>query len=108
VLDSFVSTVLADELSGHLEAVTGLGFQRNSVVHIIDIFLRPLSEVTNKPVIIVTLGHVNGTVAVIEAHLIHEQEGHIFVVDVQDEVRALLENALRQLLVHNNIILLVS
>jgi hypothetical protein len=56
----------------------------------------------------VTLGHVNGTVAVIEAHLIHEQEGHIFVVDVQDEVRALLENALRQLLVHNNIILLVS
>jgi len=108
VLDSFVSTVLADEFSRHLEAVTGLSFQRNSVVHIIDIFLRPLSEVANKPVIIVTLRHVNGTVAVIEAHLIHEQEGHVFVVDVQDEVRAFLENLLGQLLVHNDIVLLVS
>lgn len=95
VLDSFINTILSDEFSRELEAIRSLSLKRDSVMHIVNVFLSPLTEVTNKSVEVVTLRHIYGTVAVVMTHFIHEHESHVFVIDVKNEVRSLLEDFLR-------------
>jgi len=95
VLDSFINTILSDEFSRELEAIRSLSLKRDSVMHVVNVFLSPLTEVTNKSVEVVTLRHINGTVAVVMTHFIHEHESHVFVIDVKNEVRSLLEDFLR-------------
>jgi len=95
VLDSFINTILSDEFSRELEAISSLSLKRDSVMHVVNVFLSPLTEVTNKSVEVVTLRHINSTVAVIMTHFIHEHESHVFVIDVKNEVRSLLEDFLR-------------
>lgn len=99
VLDSFINTILSNEFSRELEAISSLSLKRDSVMHIVNVFLSPLTEVTNKSVVVVTLRHINGTVAVVMTHLIHKHESHVFVVNVKNEVRSLLEDFLRCFLV---------
>lgn len=95
VLDSFINTILSDEFSRELEAIRSLSLKRDSVMHVVNVFLSPLTEVTNKSVEVVTLRHINCTVAVVMTHFIHEHESHVFVIDVKNEVRSLLEDFLR-------------
>lgn len=95
VLDSFINTILSDEFSRELEAIRSLSLKRDSVMHVVNVFLSPLTEVTNKSVEVVTLRHIYGTVAVVMTHFIHEHESHVFVIDVKNEVRSLLEDFLR-------------
>jgi len=95
VLDSFINTILSDEFSRELEAIRSLSLKRDSVMHVVNVFLSPLTEVTNKSVEVVTLRHINSTVAVIMTHFIHKHESHVFVIDVKNEVRSLLEDFLR-------------
>ena len=95
MLNSFVNTVLSNEFRRELEAVLSVSLERDGVMHVVDILLSPLTEVTYKSVEVVTLGHVNVTVSVEMTHLVHEHEGHVLVVDVKNQVRSALEDFLR-------------
>lgn len=76
-------------------------------MRLVDVPLRPLAEVTGEPGPEVALGHVDRAVGVKATHLVHQQEGHVFIVDVEDHIRPLLVNAFRQILAHQNIVLLL-
>jgi len=108
VLDSFVNSILTNELRRELEAIEGGSSQRDSVVHIINIFLSPLLEVTHKSVEVMALGHVHSAVAVVVTHLVHEHEGHVLIINVKNQVRSLLEDLLGSFHVHELIVDLVS
>jgi len=92
VLDSFVNTVLSNKLSRELEVIGGLSLERDCVMHVVNIFLSPLTEVTHKSVEVMALRHIHSTVTVEVTHLVHEHEGHVFVVNVKNEVGSLLED----------------
>lgn len=108
VLNSLVDSILTNELRRELEAIESGSGKRDGVVHIINVFLSPLFEVTHKSVEVMALGHVNSTVAVVVTHLVHEHEGHVLIINVKNQVRSLLEDLLGSLNVHKLIVDLVS
>ena len=48
---------------------------------------------------VLTRRHINGTVAIVMTHLIHEHEINVFTIDVKNEVGSLLEDFLGGFLV---------
>lgn len=62
-------------------------------MHVINVFLSPLAEVTHKSVEVMALRHIDRTVTVEFAHIVHEHEGHVFIVNVKNKVGSLLEDA---------------
>jgi hypothetical protein len=85
VLDSLVNTVLTNILRRESVFVGCCAGKGHSVVHVVDVFLGPLSEVANKSIQIVALGHVNSTLAIEVLNVIHQQESHILIVNVEDK-----------------------
>ena len=100
MFDSLIGTVLANILGRELEAVPHVSSERRGVVHEVDVLLRPLAEVSDEPVHVVALGHVKPAVGVVFAHVVHQLEGHVLIVNVEDKVGTLLVNQLGQVLVH--------
>jgi hypothetical protein len=49
----------------------------------------------------VALGHLDGAVSVVLLDFVHEQESHVLVVDVEDQVWSTAEDSLGQLNVHH-------
>ena len=92
---SLEDTVLADILGGKFVPSAHFRSQRYRIVHIVDVLLRPVTHVPHKPIKVVPLRHCNRAVSVVLFDLVHEQEGHVLVVDVEDEVGPALENSPR-------------
>ena len=101
---SLKDPVLADILGGKFVPTANFRGQRHSIVHIVDILLRPVAHVAHEPIKIVALGHCNRAISVVLFDLIHQQKGHILVVDVQDQVGPALEDPPGELHVHHLII----
>jgi len=55
-----------------------------------------------------TLGHLNGTIAVVFSEFVHHQESHVLVIDVEDEVGAALIDPLGQLDAHQVVVGIIS
>ena len=95
VLNSFINTILSNKFRRELEAILSVSLEGHCVMHVVNVLLGPLTEITHKSVEVMTLGHVNVTVAVEMTHLVHEHECHVLVVDVKNQVGPTLENFLR-------------
>ena len=65
MLNCLINTVLSDVLRWEFIIVSGRASKRYCVVHVIDILLGPLSEITDKPVQIMTFRHFDCAVLVV-------------------------------------------
>ena len=101
VAHSLENSVLTDIFGGEFVPTAYFRGQWHSIVHVIDILLGPVAHVTDEPVKVVALGHCNRAISVVLLDLVHQQKGHILVVDVQDEVRSALEDPSGQLHIHH-------
>ena len=62
-------------------------------MHEVNMLLSPAAEVPHKPVEVVSLRHINRAVSVELLELVHQHEGHVLVVDVEDQVWSRLVDA---------------
>ena len=59
-------------------------------MHVINVLFRPVAHVLNKSSKEVSLWHLDSAVTVSLSDFVHEEEGHVLVVDIEDQVRATL------------------
>jgi len=94
VTDSLINSILSHVFRWELIVSTNSSSQWNCVMHEINIFLCPASEVSNETIHIMSLWHGNWAVSIVLLEFIHEHEGHVFIVDVQNEIGSRLVDTL--------------
>ena len=100
VLYRLISPVLADVFAGELVLSSNSSLERHRVVHIVNVFLGPVPKVANESVEVVALWHVDRTILIIFADFVHQQKGHVLVIDIENEGWPGLIDQLWQFSVH--------
>ena len=77
----FVASVLANIVRRELVELLSI-LQWHGIVHIVHVLFSPGAEITHEPVQVVALRHRNRSILVELFYFIHQNERHVFVVDV--------------------------
>mmetsp|Transcript_17296 Transcript_17296/g.16502 ORF Transcript_17296/g.16502 Transcript_17296/m.16502 type:complete len:224 (+) Transcript_17296:581-1252(+) len=100
VLEGLVDSVLAGVLARELESVLATHDKGHSIVNEIEVFQGPLLEVFHEPVIIVSPRQIIGPRAVEFREVFHELEGHVLIVNAEDDTGFSLIDLLWQIRPH--------
>jgi len=83
VADGLIGAVLAEIVAWVLESICRGCGQGSCGMSNINVLLCPLPKVSSETVQVVTLRHVNSGVLVVPTQLIHEENSHVFIVNVK-------------------------